>query len=303
MISQVKGLAENFSNNILKIDVKLIFPWSVVQPGILPIFPLIFLNKFDFNNKPNIVISCGRKSVYLSLFLKKKIKNVITIHIQNPKINFKYFDFVIAPKHDSISGKNVIKSTGALHKFNYKNIDIIKKENFQYPDKNLVSIIIGGDNNHYKFGQIEIEKFIEQIKNLIKNHPDKNFLIITSRRTNLTLKKKLDEGLNKISSIWIGIGVNPYVFALKYSEYFIVTSDSTSMISECAFTGKPIYIYNLPFKRTSKRIEKFHTEFINLNITKKFDTNSKLQIWDYKILNESERIASIIKQKIIKEVE
>ena len=38
------------------------------------------------------------------------------------------------------------------------------------------------------------------------------------------------------------------------------------MISECAFTGKPIYVYHLPFKRISNRIESFHNEFENKKI-------------------------------------
>ena len=71
----------------------------------------------------------------------------------------------------------------------------------------------------------------------------------------------------------MGEGDNPYSFALKFSSKFIVTSDSTSMISESAISGKPIYIYQLPFKRASKRFERFHNEFKQLNITRDFKNN------------------------------
>ena len=80
-----------------------------------------------------------------------------------------------------------------------------------------------------------------------------------------------------------------------------MTSDSTSMISECAFTKKPIYIFQLPFKRNSKRIKKFHDQFKKLNITRDLNSNNELTSWAYNQLNESERIASIIKERIIKE--
>ena len=93
---------------------------------------------------------------------------------------------------------------------------------------------------------------------------------------------------------------NPYIYALKYSDFFIVTSDSTSMISECAFTGKPIYVFNLPFKRKSMRLERFHREFSNLNITKPINNKINLHKWNYKNLDESKRIASILKERIIK---
>ena len=58
--------------------------------------------------------------------------------------------------------------------------------------------------------------------------------------------------------------------ALKSSDFFIVTSDSTSMISEAAISGKPIYIYHLPFKRKSVRISNFHDEFIKIRYNKRF---------------------------------
>ena len=60
-------------DNILKylIKTEIIFPWNRLQPGILPIFSWIFKNKLPTNEIPDVVISCGRKSVYFSLYLKK----------------------------------------------------------------------------------------------------------------------------------------------------------------------------------------------------------------------------------------
>ena len=124
MISQANGLAQQLSNRVFNIKTELIFPWSMLQPGFLPVYQWIFKNKINFNNKPNIVISCGRKSVYLSLYLKKLfMKKIITIHIQNPKINFSKFDFIISPNHDKIDGANVVKSVGAIHQFTKKKIE------------------------------------------------------------------------------------------------------------------------------------------------------------------------------------
>ena len=73
------------------------------------------------------------------------------------------------------------------------------------------------------------------------------------------------------------------------------------MISEAAVSGKPIYVYHLAFKRKSKRIENFHKEFSELGITKNIINFNHLSDWTYNPLNESERIAIIIKEKIIKE--
>ena len=298
MISQVNGLANQLSSNIQQINADLIFPWSKLQPGLLPIFKWIFKNDFNFIIEPDIVISCGRKSVYASLYLKKIFgKKIITIHIQNPKIKSSNFDFVIAPNHDNFEGKNVINTRGAIHQFtkdkinNYKdNINIINKEN-------LVSIIVGGPNQHYKFSKKIVIDLINKIKVLKKIYKDYSFYIIPSRRTDDSSIELFTKELTNIAFIWNKKTRNPYLFSLKFSKYFIVTSDSTSMISECAFTGKPIYIYHLPFKRNSTRISNFHKEFEEMKITKKLDNT--LNFWKYSSLNEAERIAGILISRIL----
>tara|TARA_B110000438_G_C15738522_1_gene617388 strand:+ start:120 stop:1082 length:963 start_codon:yes stop_codon:yes gene_type:complete len=301
MISQVMGLAQQFSDNIIHIKTNIFFPWSKLQPGYLPIFSWIFKNKIDVLNLPDLIISCGRKSVYLSIFLKKNYKKIINIHIQDPKINYTNFNFIIAPDHDKVKGKNIIHSIGALHKFNQNTFNEVNDDDFNIPKKNLISVIIGGNNNHYEFTSKEIIDLANKIKNLKISYPNFNFLILYSRRTTEEMKSEIKKILGDHTYIWNEKQKNPYIFALKYSEFFIVTSDSTSMISECAYTKKPIYIFHLPFKRNSKRIKKFHQQFKNLNITKILENKNELIPWKYNSINESKRIASILKQRIIKE--
>ena len=71
------------------------------------------------------------------------------------------------------------------------------------------------------------------------------------------------------------------------------------MISECAFTGKPVYVFHLPYIRISKRIKNFHDEFENLNITKKLLNHTDLNSWQYEALDEAKRISGILKERII----
>ena len=300
MISQVVGLAQEFGTEIVQIKTDLLFPWSLLQPGILPTYKWIFKNTIPKPYRPNIIISCGRKSVYLSTFLKKKYNDIINIHIQNPKISFKKFNFIIAPNHDGIDGYNVIKSLGALHKFSPEIVSGVKNT-FNISTNNLVTCIIGGQNQHYYFNEKEAKDICFKIKTLKVKNPNINLLVLTSRRTDSSIKKIFKEKLSLISTLWLGEGENPYTFALKYSSNFIVTSDSTSMISESAISGRPIYIYQLPFKRVSKRFEKFHNEFKKLNITRDFNDNTILSDWSYEPLYESKRIAGIIKQRIIQD--
>tara|TARA_Y100000741_G_scaffold333052_1_gene289413 strand:+ start:660 stop:1622 length:963 start_codon:yes stop_codon:yes gene_type:complete len=296
MISQTKGLAFEFSNNITEIKTEIIFPWSWLQPGFLPIYSWIFKNKIPNNEIPDIIISCGRKSVYLSMYLKKKYSKLINIHIQNPKVSSNNFSFIVAPNHDNFKGKNIINSIGAIHPF--KNGGFAKNK-INIDSSNLVSCIIGGENNHYLFSLKETNDLCNKIIKLKEKNPKLKFLIITSRRTNYEIKNILKNKLGLIAEIWLGDGKNPYEFALYNSKFFIITSDSTSMISEASISGMPIYIYQLPFKRKSIRFNRFHDEFRRLNITRDLISANTLENWSYDKIDESKRISGIIKERII----
>ena len=71
MISQVEGLAKALDIDFIHEKIELNNFWKLIPPKITPIHSFVFKNKID--NDLNIVISCGRKSVIPSLFLKKKI--------------------------------------------------------------------------------------------------------------------------------------------------------------------------------------------------------------------------------------
>ncbi len=70
------------------------------------------------------------------------------------------------------------------------------------------------------------------------------------------------------------------------------------MISEAALTGKPIYIAQMPTIKSNQRFKEFFNLFESLNIIKNLDTS--VENWDYKKLDETNRISSYIKDKINK---
>ena len=114
MISQVEGLAKALDLEYFHEKIELNSFWNFIPPNLTPI------SKFVFKNQPDrdfdIIISCGRKSVIPSIYLKKNSKKkIINIHIQNPKISFDKFDFIVAPDHDGLQGSNIYTSKGAIH--------------------------------------------------------------------------------------------------------------------------------------------------------------------------------------------
>ena len=132
MISQVEGLSKSLNIDFIHEKIEINNFWKLIPPKFTPIKSFVFQNDFDENF--NIVISCGRKSVIPSIYLKKNSKKkVFNIHIQNPKVSLDNFDFVIAPEHDSLNGKNVITSKGAIHYLTLNEI----KNNHSYLEEKL----------------------------------------------------------------------------------------------------------------------------------------------------------------------
>ena len=143
MISQVEGLAKALDLEYFHEKIELNNFWKMIPPIITPVQKFVFKNNID--NNFDVIISCGRKSVIPSIYLKKiSHKKIINIHIQNPKVSHKNFNYIIAPEHDAISGKNVISSKGALH---YLTIEEIKNsrdylQNKTNTKKDILTLIL-----------------------------------------------------------------------------------------------------------------------------------------------------------------
>ena len=296
MISQVEGLAKSMDLDFVHQKVELNYPWSLIPPKFTPVKKFVFksFNSRDFD----VVISCGRKSVIPSIFLKRNSKKkVYNIHIQDPKVSTDNFDFIIAPDHDGLKGKNVISSKGAIH---YLTEDEIKK-NHDYllkkinNDKNCILLILGGPNKYYEYNEKNIKNIYDKVRETIKKN-NLQLIVVPSMRTP---KKAIDlasDYFSKDNLVIKDIDKRAYLSALSLSKYIIVTCDSTSMISESALTGKPIYIAEIPSKKNDRRFKKFRNLFTNLNIIKNLDEN--IENWSYEKLDETNRIALEIIKKI-----
>ena len=68
------------------------------------------------------------------------------------------------------------------------------------------------------------------------------------------------------------------------------------MISYAALTGKPVYVAMIPAARSDKRFQKFRNLLESMNIIRKLE--DEMDTWSYEKLNETNRIAGLIKEKL-----
>ena len=297
MISQVEGLAKALDIDFTHHTVELNNFWKIIPPKLTPISQSVYkkINQSDFD----LIISCGRKSVIPAIHLKNNSKKkVINIHIQDPKVNFNHFDFIVAPEHDSIKGKNVINTKGAIHYLT--DAEIIKNKDYlssfiKKDHRKICSLILGGPTKYYDYSLENIENIFFILNNLLKKN---NFqlVVIPSMRTPKNIIKHAKKYFGKNHTIIDNVDKKAYLSALSISNRVVVTCDSSSMISEAALTGKPIYVANILPRKNDKRFQKFRNLFSELNIIRNLGEDE--ENWNYQKLDETNRVAKIIKQKI-----
>jgi len=298
MISQVEGLAKALNTEFSHKIVRLNFPWNLVPPKFTPISEIILKDKIYItqSESPDFIISCGRKSVIPSALLKKKNPKIFTIHIQDPKVKLSNFDVVIAPAHDNLNGDNVLTSKGAIHYITDSEINKARSYLLgKVKSKKIISLILGGPNKYYSFDENQLIKIFNTVR---ANFISKGYeiIVIPSMRTPKNIINLAEKEFNKDGYVLNSVDKQAYLSSLSLASNIVVTCDSTSMISEAATSGEPIYVAHMNTKRNNYRFKKFYQLFKDMGIIR--DLGEKVESWSYKKLNEVERIALQINNKI-----
>ena len=298
MISQAEGLAKALDIDFAHHTVELNNFWKLIPPKLTPISQRVYkkINQTEFD----LIISCGRKSVIPSIHLKKNSKKkILNIHIQDPKVNFSHFDFIVAPEHDFIRGQNVINTKGAIHYLT--DSEIIKNKDYlssfiKKDQRKICSLILGGPTKYYEYSSESLKNIFSNLNNFLKKN-DFQLIVIPSMRTPKNSINFAKDYFGKNHTIIDNVDKKAYLSALSISESIVVTCDSSSMISEAALTGKPIYIANILPKKNDRRFQEFRNLFRKLNIIR--NLGELEENWSYQKLDETNRVAKIIKQKLI----
>ena len=297
MISQVEGLAKALNVSFKHEKIELNNFWNFFPPKFTPVSDFVLKNKFICDSK--IIISCGRKSVIPSILLKRKLKkDIFNIHIQDPKVNIKNFDSIICPEHDDLQGENVIKTKGAIHYLTSEEIN--KNINYLKPnqgEKKVVTFILGGPNKYYSFSEKQMDRMFAKIKNMFISSKYK-LIVIPSYRTPDNILKLAYNYFNEDHLVIRERDKKAYLSSLGLANIVIVTCDSTSMISEAAITGKPVYVAQMNHRLSIHRFEKFYKLFKDLGIIRNLE--NKIEHWTYEGLNEVNRAASQVKEQMKK---
>ncbi len=268
-------------------------------------------NKLQKDGYPDLIISGGRRLAVIAKIIKEQSEFYSRIiQIMKPQLPVTVFDIIILPEHDEFKyrqDKRLIFMIGALNLITKDSLSLAKEQfltTIGANKKNKIALLLGGKTRGYKFSKsqaVDLAKFINKIAKKEKA----TILIANSRRTEEKINKILKNNLDCDYQFfdwkdYKSSNRNPYKAILAYSDKLIVSADSISMISECCSTQKPTYVFNCN-KMPSKKHQRFLQYMLRNVFVKKLNTNKGyLKEFEPKKLQESKRIASIIKFRYLK---
>lgn len=284
-----RGLAEALGLDYIVKPIALREPWRTLCPWLRIGLKYAFKEPLT-GPWPDLVITAGRTPATGSLYIGQQSKETVRVHITNPGISPQHFDLVIAPKHDRLQGSNVLTTLGALHRLSAQKLqDAAVKwapvwQNLPRP---FYGLLVGGDTKGLKLTPAIARDFMQKIKAL-----GGSSLATASRRTGPEARTEI---ASSASYFYNGEGENPYFGILALCDALFVTADSVSMLSEAAFTGKPVYV--LPLEGNNPKLARCQQALIDAGHVRLF--NGQIDPSPTPPLDDMARAADKLQQLLI----
>jgi mitochondrial fission protein ELM1 len=246
MRTQARGLAQAVADVVVEKTVPS--RWRQILGGIAPGDRLS-------PPWPDLLITCGRRSVARSIALRRASGGrTVTVHVQDPRDRREGFDLVVAMDHDKVpAGGNVMKIATALHDLTPENLAAAGRlwaARLRPLGRPLVGVVVGGDLRGRAFTPGDGARLLAGLKRL-RREGDASLAITPSRRTPAALRALFSEAFAGDPRVFLGDleGDNPYRGILALADRLVVTSDSVSMVSEALSTPHPVEVFDLGFAR------------------------------------------------------
>lgn len=247
---------------------------------------------------PDVVVGAGWRTGRAALWVRGRAGGrAFAVQVQDCGLDPGLFDLVTVPRHDRLRGANVVVTDGAIHKVTAAALAEAAAAwapRLAHLPRPRVAVLIGGSSRAYRMTTDAARDLARGVAGLRQAH-GASLMVTASRRTGPDAAAILRQELQGPAILfWDGSGPNPYLGFLALADAIVVTSDSVSMPSEAASTGKPVYIFRLP--GGSEKFTRFHAHFEALGITRPF--TGRLDRWTYTPPDDAGRVAAEIRRRL-----
>jgi mitochondrial fission protein ELM1 len=246
---------------------------------------------------PRLLVATGRQSVPYALAIKRLSPQTFTVQIQSPGVSARRFDLVVPPRHDGLTGENVMPTRGALHRVTAARL-AAEAERWRpalaHLPRPLVAVLIGGDNGVYRMTSAVADGLVAGLARVVELQ-GAGLAVTASRRTAPEIAERIRRALAPLPSVmWDNAGDNPYFGYLGLADHVVVTGDSVSMVSEACATGKPVHVVDL--EGGSAKFAAFHEGLRQDGLTRPF--RAPLASWTYAPLDDTNEVAAEVRRRM-----
>lgn len=248
---------------------------------------------------PDLWIATGRATLPLSIMARRRSGGkTFVVQTQDPRWRTADYDLVVAPRHDSLAGHNVLAITGSPHRITPERLrraapDFSELDALPRP---RVAVLIGGRSRTHDLPDEHAVEIAERIDRAVGDAAG-SVMLTFSRRTPDTARRLMTDRLRALpGQIWDGSGPNPYFAFLNAADNILVTEDSANMAAEAASTGTPVHILPMIPLKTGDKFARLHADLQARGAARPFD--GTLTSWTYEPLNETERAAKAVLERM-----
>ncbi|MEI7712828.1 MAG: mitochondrial fission ELM1 family protein [Rhodospirillales bacterium] len=238
---------------------------------------------------PDLAIGCGGMAGAVLAALRRTGPRVV--QVQNPRMDIRKFDLVVANTHDELTGPNVVVARTALHRVTPARLTAEAerwRDRLAPLKRPLVAVLLGGNNGRYTLDTAVGGRLAADLAAMAKRD-GVGIAVTPSRRTDPAVTALMRAILAPVGGwVWDFTGDNPYFGMLALADLIVVTQDSVSMISEASATATPVMFAPLPGK--SRRQGIFIDTMMKEGRVKPFA--GRYALWPVAPLNDTPLVAA-----------
>jgi uncharacterized protein len=248
---------------------------------------------------PDIVIACGRVTApYIRALKRAGGRRVFAVFLQDPRYARGEFDLIWTPRHDGLSGPNVIATSTSPHPFSAALLESFRNA----PDPRIAAlpapraaILLGGPSGAHDYSPADLQRLARAVATVAGQ--GYSVMATPSRRTSPALLEAVRRGLKDVAAervlLWDRRGENPYGQILAHANAILVTGDSVNMMGEAVSTGAPVYIF-AP-SGGGRRIDAFVAGLEQAGAVRRFE--GRIEAFRYDPIDSSQEIAKAIAER------
>ncbi len=183
-----------------------------------------------------------------------------TVQILDPRIDPVHWNIVIAPRHDQLTGANVLTPLGSLNPVDDAWLAAGREANpglAELPQPR-VGVLLGGPRSGLAMDSAYAQTLVARLAARQRREGGSLF-VLRSRRTSADMVAVFRHALASIPGmLWSGPddGRNPYPGVLGWADRLVATPDSVNMLSEACAVGCAVHTF--PTSTMPAKLQRFH---------------------------------------------